>query len=108
MAVEPQTQFAKQDELDRWLATQHMRGQWLAAGRTAPTFAKPFGAPYLWKAETIRAGLDAAAELVPVGEDDARRTSCLVHPSMPAGALATSPSLLMCVQLVMPGELAQA
>jgi gentisate 1,2-dioxygenase len=108
MAVEERTQFENQDALNAWLAGQHMRGQWLAAGRTEPAGPKPFGAPYLWKGETIREGLNAAVELVPVGEDDARRTSCLVHPSMPAGPLATSPSLLMCVQLVMPGEMALA
>jgi gentisate 1,2-dioxygenase len=108
MAVEQQTQFENQDALNRWLAGHHMRGQWLAAGRTEPGFPKPFGAPYLWKGETIREGLDAAAVLVPVGDDDARRTSCMVHPSLTGSGLATSPTLLICMQLVMPGELALA
>src|SRR3954471_23507951 len=108
MAVDQRPPFASQEALNEWLAGQHMRGQWLPAGRTAPTFPKPFGIPFLWKGETIREGLDAAAVLVPVGEDDARRTSCLVHPGLPAAGLATSPTLLMCVQLVMPGESALA
>jgi gentisate 1,2-dioxygenase len=89
MAVEQQTQFADQDALNAWLAERHMRGQWLAAGRTAPAYPKPFGAPHLWKAETIREGLNAAVELVPVGEDDVRRTSCLVHTSLSGSGLPT-------------------
>ncbi|HEY7064050.1 MAG TPA: cupin domain-containing protein [Chloroflexota bacterium] len=108
MAVEQRTQFESQDTLNAWLAGHHMRGQWVNAGRTEPAGPKPFGAPHLWKAATIREGLAAAAELVPVGEDDARRTTCLVHPSLTGAGLASSPTLLMCVQLVMPGEMALA
>jgi gentisate 1,2-dioxygenase len=108
VAVEQQTRFESQDALNAWMAGQNMRGLWLHAGRTVPVGPQPFGAPHLWKSETIREALAAAVELVPIGEEDARRTSCLVHPSVAAPAMGSSPSLLMCVQLVMPGETALA
>lgn len=108
MTVEQRTRFENVEALNESLASQQMRGQWMSAGRTAPSGPKPFGVPYLWKSEIIREGLDAAVELVPLGKNDARRTIVLIHPSLPFNQYATGPSLTVSVQYVLPGEVALA
>ena len=77
-----------------------MRGLWAReeAIRREPA---PFGKPILWKWTKIRAGLEAAGELITTNYKGARRAISLVHPNMSDG---TSHTLNMAVQLVKAGE----
>jgi len=86
--------------LDAELAKDSMRGLWAReeAIRREPT---PFGKPMLWKWAKIRAGLEAAGQLITTNYKGARRAISLVHPNM---ADSTSHTLNMAVQLVKAGE----
>ena len=86
--------------LDAELAKDSMRGLWAReeAIRREPV---PFGKPVLWKWAKIRAGLEAAGQLITTNYKGARRAISLVHPNM---GDSTSHTLNMAVQLVKAGE----
>ena len=67
--------------LDAELAKDSMRGLWAReeAIRREPV---PFGKPVLWKWAKIRAGLEAAGQLITTNYKGARRAISLVHPNM--------------------------
>jgi gentisate 1,2-dioxygenase len=86
--------------LDAELAKDSMRGLWAReeAIRREPV---PFGKPMLWKWAKIRAGLEAAGQLITTNYKGARRAISLVHPNM---GDSTSHTLNMAVQLAKAGE----
>ncbi len=86
--------------LDAELAKDNLRGLWARpeAVRREP---EPFGKPILWKWAKIRAGLEAAGELITTNYKGARRAISLVHPKM---SDSTSHTLNLAVQLVKAGE----
>ncbi|HWH79297.1 MAG TPA: cupin domain-containing protein [Candidatus Binatus sp.] len=86
--------------LDAELAKDNLRGLWARpeAVRREP---EPFGKPMLWKWAKIRAGLEAAGELITTNYKGARRAISLVHPKM---SDSTSHTLNLAVQLVKAGE----
>ena len=98
MATKAPTEGLK--ELNAWLDEHSLRGLWQG---DAPMWREPdpFGPAKLWKWDTIRAGLEAAIELVPTDFRDTRRSIHLAHPSLDGGATNT---LAMAVQLVKAGE----
>lgn len=85
------------------LASQHMEGHWQEAVYL-PTEPYVRIQPYLWKWDLIRRQLLRAGELVPIRGGDARRTLRLLNP----GRKATTHTIHMSVQLVKPGEVAEA
>lgn len=86
--------------LDAELAKDNLRGLWARpeAIRREPA---PFGKPILWKWAKIRAGLEAAGQLITTNYNGARRAISLVHPNM---SESTSHTLNLAVQLVKAGE----
>lgn len=85
------------------LASQSIEGHWQEAVYLPD---EPYVRiqPHLWKWELIRRQLLRAGELVPVRGADARRTLRLLNP----GRKAATHTIHMSVQLVKPGELAEA
>ena len=77
-----------------------MRGLWMRE-ETMRREPAPFGKPVLWKWAKIRAGLEAAGQLITTNYKGARRAISLVHPNM---GESTSHTLNMAVQLVKAGE----
>ena len=65
--------------LDAELAKDHLRGLWVREEsiRREPA---PFGKPILWKWAKIRAGLEAAGELITTNYKGARRAISLCIP----------------------------
>lgn len=106
MTVTAMPKFRDEQALNEWMAEHHLRGQWIDAATREQGLhnPKPFGEPHLWSGTVIREGLFAAAELVKLGANDARRTTRLVHPDL----VSSSATMTMAVQLVMPGEVALA
>jgi 1-hydroxy-2-naphthoate dioxygenase len=86
--------------LDEELAKDSMRGLWMRE-ETLRREPAPFGKPILWKWSKIRAGLEAAGNLITTNYKGARRAISLVHPNM---SESTSHTLNMAVQLVKAGE----
>ena len=90
----------KIESLNEWLGEQELRGLWQGKASLYRE-PDPFGPARLWKWDTLRAGLEAATELVPTDYRDTRRAIHLSHPSLSGGATNT---LAMAVQLVKAGE----
>jgi len=86
--------------LDDELAKDSLRGLWMRE-ETMRREPEPFGKPMLWKWAKIRAGLEAAGDLIMTNYKGARRAISLVHPKM---GESTSHTLNMAVQLVKAGE----
>jgi len=86
--------------LDEDLAKDNLRGLW-AREESMRREPAPFGEPILWKWAKIRAGLEAAGQLITTNYKGARRAISLVHPNM---GESTSHTLNMAVQLVKAGE----
>ena len=86
--------------LDEELAKDHLRGLW-AREESIRREPAPFGKPVLWKWAKIRAGLEAAGQLITTNYKGARRAISLVHPNMNE---STSHTLNLAVQLVKAGE----
>lgn len=84
-------------EFEAALSEVNLQGHWQMAGRERP------GGAQLWKWDVIYELLMQAGQLIPM-EDTGRRTLKLVTP----GLNATTPSIQMSVQLVLPGEVAYA
>ena len=93
-------QITNLKSLDDELAKDCMRGLWMRE-ETLRREPEPFGQPMLWKWAKIRAGLEAAGELITTNYKGARRAISLVHPKM---GESTSHTLNMAVQLVKAGE----
>jgi gentisate 1,2-dioxygenase len=86
--------------LDEELAKDNLRGLW-AREESIRREPAPFGKPVLWKWAKIRAGLEAAGQLITTNYKGARRAISLVHPNM---SDSTSHTLNLAVQLVKAGE----
>ena len=86
--------------LDEELAKDNLRGLW-AREESIRREPAPFGKPILWKWAKIRAGLEAAGQLITTNYKGARRAISLVHPNMND---STSHTLNLAVQLVKAGE----
>jgi gentisate 1,2-dioxygenase len=86
--------------LDAELAKDSLRGLWARpeARRREPA---PFGKAAHWKWQKIRAGLEAAGEIIGTDYKGARRAISLIHPNL---GDSTSHTLSMAVQLVKAGE----
>src|SRR5262245_25564148 len=85
------------------LASQSIEGHWEEAVYL-PDGPSVRIQPYRWKWEVIERQLQRAGELVPIRGGDARRTLRLLNP----GRKATTNTIHMSVQLVKPGEVAEA
>lgn len=91
--------------LERQMAEHSMAGHWMPRARSHPTLD-----PIVWKWPQIYTFLQEAGEVVPLGhagEATARRTVNLVNPAL-GDFKATSKTLQMSVQLIKPGERAEA
>ena len=82
--------------LDAELAKDNLRGLW-ARPESIRREPAPFGKPILWKWAKIRAGLEAAGEIITTNYKGARRAISLVHPNM---SESTSHTLNLPAQLV--------
>ena len=92
------------DALHARMAENSLAGHW------QPRQQRPKLVPWLWQWPVIQACLDEAGEATPIGhagEANNRRTVQLVNPGL-TEQKATSRSLQMSVQLVKPGEAADA
>lgn len=98
----------KLEDLDRELRKKHLGGFWSAniPGFEQEMEPKGKALPYLWKWADIYRGLMKAKELVSL-EQSERRTIRLLNPGVP-GTIGATPTIHMSVQLVAPGEVAQA
>lgn len=83
------------------MAEASLNGHWQARDRLAPL------QPRLWPWADIHECLIESGEVVALGEDTGRRTVQLTNPAL-TGPKATSRTLQMSVQLVKPGETAEA
>lgn len=95
-------------EFDKKLEQAHMRGQWQYDAqleqirRNGPPSA---GVPFLWKWDAVKAALDELAGLMQESRT-ARRNISFINPAPLVSA--TSHTLLMGMQMVVPGEIAWA
>jgi gentisate 1,2-dioxygenase len=93
---------------DAGLSQRNMRGQWTydaqleAIKKDGPL---PAGAPFLWKWDMVRSTLAELSELM-TETNTARRNVSFINPDPRVNA--TSHTLLMGMQLVLPGEIAWA
>ena len=95
-------------EYDKVLDQRHMRGQWQydaqleAIRKDGPL---PAGVPFLWKWDLIRSSLHELSALMTESKT-ARRNISFINPGPMVNG--TSHTLVMGMQLVMPGEIAWA
>ena len=94
-------------DFDAELASANLHGQWNAdALLTRLTDGpRPIGTPFVWRWSEIRPKLDEACIHLPESFT-ARRNFTFVTPQLPRRG--TTPTLIMGVQLVLPGEIAWA
>lgn len=95
-------------EYDKIMDQRHMRGQWqydnqLEAIRLDGPL--PAGVPFLWKWNLIRSSLDELCELMTENRT-ARRNISFINPGPMVNG--TSHTLVMGMQLALPGEIASA
>lgn len=88
------------EDVDRWLAERHMEGLWTYGSHAHP----PKFGPYLWNGDAILEGLRSAAATIPKATEG-RRDVLLMHPALANG---TSDTLLVGIQCIMPGEIAES
>ncbi len=99
-----QTGEERLEALHRRLAENSLAGHWQSRQR------RPKLKPCVWRWEVISSCLQEAGEVVPLGgagDATARRTVQLINPALTAEK-ATSRTLHVSIQLVKPGETAQA
>ncbi len=81
---------------------------WLAAPAVMLRQPKSKPIPYIWKRETLEAHLNKAAEIIDFNNGGDRRVLMLINPGMrdlePYGWGATTQTLSVCVQILLPGE----
>lgn len=92
-------------DLERELDLLHLEGHWRLTGVTQPS-PSPVAAPYLWKWRDVRRVLTNAGELREIEGGASRRTVRLCTPGLPIKW--TTPTIHTSVQLVKPGEIAEA
>ena len=96
------------EEFDRDLDQRHMRGQWKydvqleAIKRDGPM---PAGVPFLWTWGLVESTLHELRDLLPP-ENTGRRNVSFINPGV--AVTGTSHTLLMGMQMVLPGEIAWA
>ena len=102
------TRAATLADYDKVLDQRHMRGQWQydaqleAIRKDGPL---PAGVPFLWKWDLIRASLNELSALMTESKT-ARRNISFINPGPMVNG--TSHTLVMGMQLVLPGEIAWA
>ncbi len=99
-----QTSEERLEEFHKRLASSSLAGHWQA--RTQVPKLKP----WVWRWKDIYSALEEAGELVPMGGAGAatnRRTVQLINPAL-TGVKSTSRTLHVSIQLVKPGETAEA
>jgi gentisate 1,2-dioxygenase/1-hydroxy-2-naphthoate dioxygenase len=94
-------------EFDRDLAELHLRGQWqydaqLAQLKDGPM---PAGIPFLWKWDMVHATLRDLCEVMPASTT-ARRNISFINPDPKVNG--TSHTMVMGMQITLPGEIAWA
>lgn len=81
---------------------------WMAAPEVMPRLPKSKPIPYIWKRKTLESHLDKAAEIINFNNGGDRRVLMLINPGMrdlePYGWGATTQTLSVCVQILLPGE----
>jgi 1-hydroxy-2-naphthoate dioxygenase len=94
-------------EFDADLAKLHIRGQWQYDSLLERLIGgpPPAGVPHIWKWDVIHEKLLEACEVMPESFT-ARRNFSYINPGLERGG--TTQTLLMGVQMVMPGEVAWA
>lgn len=95
-------------EFDKELDKRHMRGQWTYDAQLDVILKngpQPACMPYLWSWDTVQSTLDELCELL-TETSTARRNVSFINPDSRANA--TSHTLLMGMQAVLPGEIAWA
>jgi len=96
------------EDFDKDLDQRHMRGQWQydvqleAIKRDGPASA---GVPFLWTWDLVESTLHELRDLLPP-ENTARRNVSFINPGV--AVTGTSHTLLMGMQMVLPGEIAWA
>lgn len=91
--------------LDEEIAHYNLEGHWKLAGGLAPE-PEPFAKPYLWRWQDIRRLLWRAGEMRGIEGGASRRTVRLCTPGH--DLKWTTPTIHASVQLVKPGEVAEA
>lgn len=94
-------------EFDVELEKLHIRGQWQYEALLESVIGgpKPAGVPYIWKWDVVHEKLLEACEVMPESRT-ARRNFSFFNPGLERGG--TTQTLLMGMQMVMPGEIAWA
>jgi len=95
-------------EFDKDLDQRHMRGQWQYDAQLEiikKDGPLPAGVPFLWPWDQVKATLTELADLLPP-ENTARRNISFINPA--PLVTGTSHTLLMGMQMVLPGEVAWA
>ncbi len=91
--------------LDEEIAQYNLEGHWKLVGGVPPE-PKPYAKPYLWRWHDIRRLLWRAGEMRGIEGGASRRTVRLCTPGH--GLNWTTPTIHASVQLVKPGEIAEA
>jgi gentisate 1,2-dioxygenase len=92
-------------DIERELERRHLEGHWRLTGATQEAPA-PFAAPYVWRWAEVRRLLTAVGEVREIEGGASRRTIRLCTPGY--AAKWTTPTIHASIQLVKPGEVAQA
>ncbi|SDM35632.1 cupin domain-containing protein [Bacillus sp. OK048] len=81
---------------------------WMAAPEVMHRQPKSKPIPYIWKREVIERHMNKAAEIINFNNGGDRRVLMLINPGMrdlePYGWGATTQTLSVCVQILLPGE----
>lgn len=96
---------APERDLYREIAALRLAPLWHYARELLPAEPSPAAAPYRWAYDDVHRALRRAADVVDPREAD-RRVLLLANPGV--ATLATAPTLLAGVQMLLPGELAPA
>lgn len=105
MATQVSVQGDALSTFDRELAAEHLEGHWRLGGALTPEPAAR-SRPHVWRWDMIHGHLIRAGEMLGMEGGASRRTLRLCAPGLPIKA--TTPTFQTSVQLVKPGEVAEA
>lgn len=95
-------------EFHREVSANGFEPLWMAAPEVMHRQPKSKPIPYIWKREVIERHMQRAAEIIHFNNGGDRRVLMLINPGMrdlePYGWGATTQTLSVCVQILLPGE----
>jgi len=95
-------------EFHREVSKDALEPLWMAAPAVMLSEPKSKPIPYIWKREVIERHMQKAAKIMDFNNGGDRRVLMLINPGMrdlePYGWGATTQTLSVCVQILLPGE----